>query len=416
MRRDSCLLILLLVFTSCGAADEALQKAPHDQDPDAGLWNPADTSVPPHDAGSTANPPDAGSVRSPCELSSPLVHLEAASEPLAMGALAVADGVAGLAWSKNGLPRMTLFSTEDGSVVADNPVRDLGSLVPEALDFGAGLFLLAGSRPTGGGSAYFDLAGAQGATSLLTDLWPMAASRSVEGGLVLAYSWPPTPASDRAVLGLSLGSGASVLSSVPFGTSARREVRWDLAWSSFGESIACGSMSDANGEWLALYAQHEQAVTAIPTGEKVAAHSGAEASFGCRIAVSQSLRVVAFAETDGSPRVVWTAANGTVLAGPVPFLAGWRPAGQFDVAVRDTATALAFFDNSLGAPRVSVRLYPTPGAEPVELRAEQGLGLGSFVAQRVRVERAGDDFFVAFDAALQTGATHLVVRKVTCSF
>lgn len=415
MRRVSFLLILPLVFASCGAADEFFPQAPDGQELDAGSSSLADASAPQHD-GSTGLPPDAGLVPAPCELSAPLVHLEASSEPLAMGAFAIADALAGLAWSKDGLPRMLLFSTDDGSLVADNPVHDLGALVPEALDFGEGLFLLTGSTPAGGGSAYFDLAGVQGATSPLADLWPMAVSRTVEGGLVLAYGRRPTPSSDSAVLGLWLEPDASVRDSVPFGTPAHNEVRWDLARSPSGEGIACGSSSDPNGAWLALYAQGEQAVTAIPTAEKVAVLPEGEASFDCRIAVSESLRVVAFAETQGAPRVVWTAANGNVLAGPVPFLAAWRPAGQFDVAVREAATALAFFDNSSGAPRVSVRLFQTPGAEPVELRAEQGLGLGSFVAQRVRVERAGSDFFVAFDAVQPTGATHLVVRKVACSF
>jgi hypothetical protein len=389
---------------------------------DAGSSQKHDAGLP-HDGGMEADAglPDAGrdggedaGVSSPsCARGETLVDIETSGEPLSLGALAVGPDRIAIAY-RRGQTAVLQIVDGSGQIVASPEVSGLGALEPKALAYGGGRFLLAGANELGSGVAFFDQAGVQGGLSTFGDVQPMGVAQVGEGGFMLAVGRAPTGGGERAISGLWLGSDAAVLDLEPMAASQRSSLQWDLAWRAQGDGVACGSAIETEQEWLALYGQGTRSGATVLTTEPIAPRGAApDDFFGCRLSLDEDLVAVALAESGGQSRLVWLSANGTALAGPTPFLGAPLQASHFDVASSAAATALAFFDPA-GAPRVAVRLYPSPGASPIELDADDGLDLGDFTVGTVRVESRGGGYLVAFDATQRAGPSHLFVRELVC--
>ena len=319
----------------------------------------------------------------------------------------------------------------DEAPVRDTPVtlRAQGQgFIPVELDYQGGRYFLAGNDESGGKilgvAGYSDDFGTLKNFGFSPGHEVVSGVRESSGGRVLAFSRSgATPPVVTAVID-RFDEAGKLTETLPLTTLSRGVNQWDLEWRhDLDEGEACGTSVSGANEVLTLFHQSEGTVTERPSTFKLAPPPAAGISkFGCRLSLGPAFAAVVVAESEGKPRLLWLATSSrdaTVLGGPVPLLPAYVGARQFDVAVSGGITAVAYLDNPTGAARITVQIYPAPGALPTVLKGDEGLSLGAFSAGKVRIVRAGansGDFALAFDAtSAATARTDTYFRRIRCS-
>lgn len=421
MSRNLILLAALVSASGCISIASDLEVADGGPRRDAGVAWDAGLSRP--DGGLPV--PDAGQPKpEPCTLGGPLVVLSGADQVHELADLVATPGGFAIAYARDRHAGggWQLLRSEGTSEPAwsETPLIGFGSeLLPGSLDHLDGRYLYAASpdgEPARLTAGYFDELGAARGDWQAADLEVLAAVRRPAGGFTLSRGLSAGLLPAASLVGQHWTVEGALDFSWELGTTRRTRLEADAAWREGAErAIVCGPSSEAEDEQLALYEVWREGLERLVSAEQLAAvEADVESAFGCRLADGEQVVAVALSETAGASRIVWLGEDGTTEAGPIPFFAGWKPAAQYDVAIDGMTTALAFYDRASGSPQISVRIYPQPGAKPVQLRGDEGLGLGDFSVGRVRLVRGESGFLLAFDARPRAGQSDVYVRPIQC--
>ncbi|HEY3446922.1 MAG TPA: hypothetical protein VGK67_11185 [Myxococcales bacterium] len=389
----------------------------------ATLWAPDAGASSVSDAGAAASP-DGGPLTCRLESSAQAVKLVGFQQEFELADLTAGDGNIAFAYSWNRMVRkLRIVEAATGKELADEVLTNLdGKAIPRALDYAGGRFFVAANFDDTTSAfypytrvAYYDGLGAAKEWSQQDDFLAVSAVREKSGGRILALG-KVVATGEQPVYVNRFDLFGGLVDSSELGRNARKYNEWDLEWRQAEDSgMACGLIFRDGTDSLAVWPMAPDAApNPVRTTLDLAATTD-QPSFGCRISLGNALAAVAVADGVGGARLVWLGLDGSTLAGPVPFSA-FKRAVKYDVAVSGRVTALAHLDESTGAPRVAVKIFPSPAEAPIELFAEADLNLGTFdfLGRRVRLARIDGGFAVAFDASIKLGQTDLYLRRILC--
>ncbi|MGC4115486.1 MAG: hypothetical protein QM765_12960 [Myxococcales bacterium] len=430
--------LLAALLAACGGSPSTSRSdAGSPSKHDAAVWPGTDAGAPSADA-AVISRRDAGSIATAdaggtaadggvltCKLEPPeqAVRLTGQGELHELADLTFGDGRLAVAYSWNQSYRKLAVVDTGGTLLSDETMGTIdGSTVPRAIDYADGVYFVAGNFDDSTSPlypytrlAFFDGTGVAKEWAQHDGFLSIAAAREASGGRTLALA-KALATGEQQVFVNRYGLEGELLDSTELGRNGRKYNDWDLEWRHADDTgVACGLVSAEGQDTLAIWPMAADA--ALEPVKTALAIPGAtdQATFGCRLSLGQDMAAVAVADGVEGARLVWLGKDGSTLAGPVPF-STFKRAARYDVSVSGTATALAHLDDSSGTPRVAIKIFRTPADAPLELSAEEGLGLGAFdlVGRRVRLARIDGGFAVAFDANIKLGQTDLYVRRIVC--